>query len=212
MNKRERLLDIKDILEDCLMKNIIIDNYLYHHNVSYHDTPSVVQNGILSLKEQNKRGITNYSNEVLKVLDDTSSHVNGIDGISLSIVGLNDLSKNEEEYDPFNSNCVDILLSDEIKTMRNSKHYGNEFIASRIILPDKFRSVDIRILKYIQELLQKDELSDQELNKLIDKYNNLRKIAYELVLTGYLVPIREMSFDNILIDTYKLSKAPKIQK
>ena len=191
---------------------MIIDDYLYHHNVSYHDTPSVVQNGILSLKEQNKRGITNYSEDTLKILDDTSSHVNGIDGISLSIVGLKDLSKKEEVYNPFDSKCVDILISDEIKTMRNSKHYGNEFIANKIILPDKFRSVDIRILMFIQELLKKDEIKEEDLNTLINKYNSLRKIASELVLTGYIVPIREMSFDNILIDAYKLSRCPKIQK
>ncbi|MBE6161563.1 MAG: hypothetical protein E7158_05055 [Firmicutes bacterium] len=212
MNKREKLLDIKDILEDCLIKNVIIDDYLYHHNVSYNNTPSVVQNGILSLREQNKRGITNYSDEILKKLDDTSSHINGIDGISLSIVGLDDLYKNEEEYDPFNSSYVDILISKDVDAMRNSKHYGNEFIARKIILPDKFRSVDIRILMYIKELLNKNDITQKDINELTNKYNCLRKIANELVLTGNLVPIREMSYDNILLDTYKLSNAPRIQK
>lgn len=212
MNKREKLLDIKDILEDCLIRNMIIDDYLYHHNVSYKNTPSVVQNGILSLREQNERGITNYSEETLQRLDDTSSHINGVDGISLSVVGLDDLSKNEDEYDPFNSNYVDILISKDIKVMRNSKHYGNEFIANKIILPDKFRSVDIRILMFIKELLNKEDVTIDDINKLIDKYNSLRKIANELVLTGNLVPIREMSYDNILLDTYKLSNAPRIQK
>ena len=96
--------------------------------------------------------------------------------------------------------------------MRNSRHYGNEFIANKIILPDKFRSVDIRILMFIKELLNKEDVTLEDINKLIDKYNSLRKIASELVLTGYLVPIREMSYDNLLIDTYKLSHAPRIQK
>ena len=212
MNKREKLLDVKDIIEDCLIRNIVIDDYLYHHNVSYQNTPSVVQNGILSLREQNERGITNYPEETLRILDDTSSHINGIDGISLSVVGLDDIARNKDEYDPFNSSYVDILLSKEVKTMRNSKNYENEFIADRIIMPDKFRSVDIRILRFIQELLKKEDLSKEDINNLIDKYNSLRKIANELVLTGNLVPIREMSYDNILLDTYKLSNAPRIQK
>lgn len=155
INKREKLLEIKYILEDCLTKKDILDESLYHHNVSYSDTPSVIKNGVLSLREQNKRGITNYSEEKIKVLDDTESHINGIDGISLSVVGLNDLMKDEEEYNPFNSRCVDIVISKDIKAYRNSSHYGNEYIADRIILPDKFKAIDIRLLLYIQELLKK---------------------------------------------------------
>ena len=79
---------IKDILStySYALKNV--DDAKYHHNASYKDARFIIKYGILSMEEINKLGIKSYSEEDLNLMDDIESHVNGKDGVSLSIVGL----------------------------------------------------------------------------------------------------------------------------
>ena len=119
---------ILDILNDYKTKKITINDYKYHHNTSYFDAPSVIRYGILSLLELNALGVKNFSQEVLDIMSDTDSHINGTNAISLSVVGLKDLYHNESEYSPYSSTQVDFLISNEIKAYRSTLHYGNEFL------------------------------------------------------------------------------------
>ena len=68
-----------------LKKNIINSNESnydrYHHNTDYNCALSILNHGILSIKTQNDLNISNISNNRLKLLDDTTSHINGIEGI-----------------------------------------------------------------------------------------------------------------------------------
>lgn len=189
-----------------------IQNARYHHNISYRDSSTAVNFGILSMKELNRRGIKKYSSLELSVADDITSHVNGADGISLSVVGLDDIYKNEDEYDPFDPESVDFLIDSNIKAYRSSINYGNEFIAKNQILPNDFRSIDIRLLKYIDRLEKSSKFSsDKEIDKLIDKYNNLRLIATAIKKSNFDIPLREMSENNnSTFDIDKLSDVPKL--
>lgn len=79
---------IRDILStySYALKNV--DNAKYHHNAPYKDAPLIIKYGVLSMENINKFGIRSYSEDDLILMDDRESHVNGRNGVSLSIVGL----------------------------------------------------------------------------------------------------------------------------
>lgn len=197
---------IRYTLNDIMIGTSDVTDAKYHHNTQYLLTKSIIKHGILSLEELNKLGIRNYTNDTLKVMDDIESHINGKTGISLSIVGLTDLYRDEEEYDPYDSSLVDLLVSSDIKAARNSCHYGNEFVSKKIITPNNIKSVDIRLLQYIE--------SDryQSIDDIISKYNSLRKIALSIIKRNLDIKFREMSDGNgDIFDIDRLSNIPKIK-
>ena len=211
LEERYILEYIKDILNDIKIKSYIVNNAKYHHNADYRDASSICQYGILSLVDLKKLGIKNYTDEFLKKMDDIESHINGSNAISLSVVGLQDLYPNEDEYDPFVPNQVDFLVSSEIKTGRSSINYGNEFLSYNSIGVDKLRSVDIRLLKLI-ELVEKGYASNNySIESVIRKYNYLKNIALTMKHFQLDIPLREMSYqDNSSMDLDKLSSLPKL--
>lgn len=195
---------IKDILStySYALKNV--DDAKYHHNAPYNDAPLIIKHGILSMEEINKLGIRLYSEEDLDLMNDTESHVNGKDGVSLSVVGLADLYKDEEEYNPFMPNVVDFLIDNNIRAFRNTIHYGNEFVSESKITSDKIKSVDIRLVKYIDSLPKKDNI---DIIDVVNKYNNLILMSKEIVSGNKDTQIREMSESfNKTIDTLKISE------
>lgn len=199
---------IKDILStySYALKNV--DDAKYHHNASYKDARFIIKYGILSMEEINKLGIKSYSEEDLNLMDDIESHVNGKDGVSLSIVGLTDLYKDEEEYNPFMPNVVDFLIDNNIKAFRNTIHYGNEFVSEGKITSDKIKSADIRLIKYIDSLPKKDNI---DIIDVVNKYNNLILMSKEIVSSNKDIQIREMSDGcNKTIDTLKISEEPRL--
>ena len=199
---------IKDILStySYALKNI--DDAKYHHNAPYKDARFIIKHGILSMEEINKLGIRLYSEEDLDLMNDTESHVNGKDGVSLSVVGLADLYKDEEEYNPFMPNVVDFLIDNNIKAFRNTIHYGNEFVSEGKITSDKIKSVDIRLIKYIQDLSKKGH---SNIVDVVNKYNNLILMSKEIVSNNKDIQIREMSDGfNKNIDTLKISEEPRL--
>lgn len=184
--------------------NIDVIDARYHHNTDYADTPSIIKYGILSLESINNLRIREYSKNLLSTMDDTSSHINGKNGISLAVVGLTDLYKDEFEYDPFDISRVDLLVTSELKASRNSTNYGNEFISYSDINPNMIKSIDIRMLEYLKNI--------KYINELIKKYNYLREIAIELKRNSLDIPIREMSTkNNILLDKDKLIAEPVLK-
>lgn len=201
---------IVDQIEGLKRHPINVEGPLYHHNTEYSRLLSALKHGLLSQRELIRLGIFSYSEKVLKLIDDTSSHVNGRDGISLSKVGLTDLYRDEFEYDPLNSNYVDILISNSINTFRNGQNYGNEFICESAIQIRHFRAIDIRLLKYIRESVTK---SDSCLSETIEKYNSLIQVALYLQGRKVPIPLREMSDEsNTSLDIEQLSKMPVLVK
>ena len=99
LDKKEILDYVEDSLTEVITPPIEVYDDKFHHNTRYEDTISIIENGILSGKEQNKLGIV--SDETLELFDDTESHANGSESISLAVVGMTDLNPDEFEYDPF---------------------------------------------------------------------------------------------------------------
>lgn len=199
---------IKDTLStySYALKNV--DDAKYHHNVAYKDAPLIIKHGILSMEEISKLGIKSYSEEDLTLMDDRESHVNGRNGVSLSIVGLTDLYRGEDEYDPFMDSVVDFLIDNNIKAFRNSIHYGNEFVSENKITNDKIKSADIRLIKRIESLSKRDDI---DIIDVVNKYNNLILMSKEIVSTNKDIQIREMSDGfNKTIDTLKISEEPRL--
>lgn len=194
---------IFDKLNKLKNKNIIIEDARYHHNTNYNDVSSILQYGILSMQSISDLKIKNYSDEILKIMDDTNSHINGKNGISLSVVGLNDLYRDEFEYDSSNPDKIDLLITSEIKASRNSTHYGNEFISYNDITSNMIKSIDIRLLKYIE--------SSKNVSEIIKKYNCLKEIAISLKKYELDIPIREMSSGNMSLDIDKLIEEPVLK-
>lgn len=180
----------------------------YHRNSSYKNSPSIIKNGILSLSDINDLSIRRYTKEHLEILSDVTSHVNGNDGISLSVPYLDDLYEDEFEYNPFNIHNVDFLISSDIRASRNSTHYGNEFISYERILPDKLRSVDIRLLTYLSSIKDKHDLN--KIPRLIHNFNEIKDIALALYEKGLYMPFREMSYSDSELDIEKIANMPKL--
>lgn len=201
---------IRNMLYACsyAIKNIDDNAYQYHHNTAYEYAPSIIKYGILSIEELNSLGIRSYSKEYLKFIDDIESHVNGKDGISLSVTGLTDLYKDEDEFDPCQSNIVDFLVDENIKTVRNTTHYGNEFISENKISSDKIVSADIRIINYINNLSEKD---GKAIFSVINKYNQIIMMSKEILRHNRNMQMREMSEGvNRKIDVEKMSEMPRL--
>lgn len=201
---------IRNMLYACsyAIKNKDDNAYQYHHNTAYEYAPSIIKYGILSIEELNSLGIRSYSKDYLKFIDDIESHVNGKDGISLSVTGLTDLYKDEDEYDPCQSNIVDFLVDENIKTVRNTTHYGNEFISENKISSDKIVSADIRIINYINNLSEKD---GKDIFSVINKYNQIIMMSKEILRHNRDMQMREMSEGvNRKIDVEKMSEMPRL--
>ena len=191
-------------------KILYVENAKYHHTTKYKDASSVCKYGILTLEDLNKRGIRNDSPEFIRRMDDIDSHINGADGISLAVVGLKDLTRDEFEYNPFEPTRVDFLVSSDVRARRVTSHYGNEFIHNGSIALEKLKSVDIRILELVLKSLEINIKLPRDV--LIEIYNYLIEIAKELADNGYDIPLREMSEKNgYLLDISKISQSQKIK-
>lgn len=208
IDKKNVLEYIEDTLSTFKLGEYKVNNARYHHNTSYKHAPSITKNGILSLKNINDLGIEKYSKERLEILSDITSHVNGNDGISLSVPYLDDLYKDEFEYDPFNMHNVDFLVSSDIKVSRDSTHYGNEFISYKEISIDKLRSVDIRLLTYLNNIKSESDLD--KITDLIHKFNYTKDIALALYDMNIYMPFREMSYSDSELDVEKIASMPKL--
>lgn len=207
LEERYILEYIRDILNDSKMKSLPIKHARFHHNTSYESVPSVCKYGILSLADLNKLGIKNYSEDFLKLMDDIDSHVNGVNAISLSVVGLTDLYPNEEEYCPFSPNLVDFLISSDVKASRMSTHYGNEFLSYNRINVEMLRSIDVRILS----LINLYETGNYNIEYIVNRYNLLKDIALSIKESELDILFREMSSqDDLSLDIDKISTIPKI--
>ncbi len=193
---------INDYISSITLKKKEVKNGRYHHNCDYSDAPSIVRNGILSLSDISRLGIKKYSSKVIDLASDVESHINGSDAISLAVVGLTDLYRDEDEYNPFNPAVVDFIVSDSIKASRSSINYGNEFLSYEPIYSDKFKAIDIRLRAYLERT--------KDYKKVISMYEDLRRIALAMKDTELDVPLREMSDGNSCIDIDKVIKMPKI--
>ena len=200
---------IKDSLMDSFERIQKVKNAKYHHNTSYNYMPSIIKNGILPIKNLNDLNIRNFNPDALRILDDITSHPNGISGISLSVVGLEDIYPGEYEYNPMNMRSVDILITNDIKTSRNSMNYGNEFICYSPIEPSKFKSIDVRILKFLNYC--QSHFKESNIEELVYMYNSLQVIAESLNDMNLSIPLREMSRGgNRCLDVDKISKSKRI--
>lgn len=204
LEKKYALEYVKDILNDVRLKETNIKNAKYHHNTSYSDAPLVCQYGILSLQDIKKHKIRDYTDEFLERMSDIESHINGSDSVSLSVVGLTDLYPNEDEYNPHSPNLVDIRVSSDTNAYRSTLHYGNEYICRESIGIDKLRAIDIYLLELIS--IEKD------IDKVIEKYNNLIRICISMKKMNLDIPLRELSFDtNHALDIDRLSQHQKVK-
>lgn len=202
---------IRDVFHDIKRKNVFVDDARYHHNSSYSDATSICKYGILTMLDLKKFGIKEYTKETLKKMNDINSHINGNDGVSLSVVGLKDLYLDEDEYDPFTPTQVDFLVSSDIQASRTSIHYGNEFLSYKSIEVNKLKAVDIRLLRMLDLIEKRYSLRNYSIQSATKKYNELKNIATIIKQLKLHIPIREMSYqDGFSIDIDKLSDIPKL--
>ena len=208
LEKKEILEYMKDIISDLKLSGTDVTDYRFHHSTKYNNAVNVCKYGIINLLEQNKLGLRNDSKEYLEMMDDEYSHVNGIENVSLAVMGLTDLYKGEEEYNSYNPFLVDFLLSKDIVARRKALHYGNEFLCNGVSV-DKIKSVDIRLLQFLHKVELKTD--DQELDKIINNFNSLIDIANEMYIQKLEVPLREMSESNAYdLDVTSLMNESKI--
>lgn len=185
----------------------------YHHNTTYDNTPIVIQRGILSTRERAKLENRPLTDKELLLYND-ENYVNGLDNISLSVVGLNDLYSDELEYNPFSPVKTDILITSDIRAGRCSQNYGNEFLASDRIENVDFRAIDIRLLQNLNNFNNGNygywTTRQQALELMVNNYNYLKQIAIAIIDQGLDIPLRDMSDQNVTLDIDKMSKVPEL--
>lgn len=197
---------IKDVIEISLSDPIKVTDAIYHHNEDYEKGVSIIKHGIKTLKALSELKLISYDEEALINLS-KSSNYREMEYVFLSKVGLKDLYRDEEEYDTFNIEKLDFLISSEIHAFRASINYGNEFLHHGDILPKYIKSVDIRILEYLSLF---DESTDPiVISSLISKFNSLIDLAVSL--REYDIFLREASFNEFNeLNIKTLSNQPKI--
>lgn len=200
---------IKTMLNEYRQNFTEIPDYKYHHNRGYQTAPIVCKHGILTISDLHKKGICTYTEEQLRRLSDSDSHINGIDSVSLASDDLSMLYPNELEYDPFCPDKVDFLISSDVKARIATGHYGNEYITLHGSIPvDKIKSVDIRLIQLI-DLCCNSKMHN--ITEIIENYNSLKEIALSMKKSNLTIPLREMSNqDNFNLDIDKLSETKKI--
>ena len=207
INESEVRSFISNILYSSKINFVSVKDAKYHHIASYENTPLICEYGLLSLKELNRLKIREDSSDALERMDDTESHINGNNGISLFVLGLDDLYRDEDEYDSISASDIDFIISDRIKAYRNSLHYGNEYISfNNNIDVDNILSIDFRILEYMS-LMDKQNIP---VKKLVEMYNNLLLASQVLKNKKAQILLREMSQDPFNIDIDKLSSESQI--
>lgn len=209
IDKKLALEYIRDTLRASKNKLEFVKHAKYHHNTRYRNAASVCRNGILTMFDLHKYKIISFSPEMLRKFDDDDFHVNGIDAVSLSITGLDDLYGDEEEYNPFDPSRVDFLVSSEVMASRNSTNYGNEFLSLGSIGIDKIRSVDIRLIELMNKI---GDNSYSTTESMVNKYNALRDIARTIKEYNLDIPLREMSYgEEYSIDIDTLARKPRLK-
>ncbi len=206
--QKENVLNyILELLNIYKGETIKLENARYHHNTDYKDGKNVVENGILTLQSLSDKGLMELSKEQLKIMDDTSSHINGINGVSLAVVGLKDLYRDEFEYDPFDDSKLDIIVDSSLHARRTSTNYGNEYIADGDIDVSYIRAIDIRLEKFINKLLTTDD--ERVIIEIVEKFNYLIDISSSLINSNIL--LREASFQQYKdLDKESIAKLDKI--
>ena len=184
----------------------------YHRCSHYENSVSIIKHGILTISDLRQLKIKEFSPEALKNFSVTDSHINGIDGVSLAVMGLNDLYENEEEYIPYCINNIDLIIDSRVSANRRTNHYGNEYISHGSISNKMIRAVDIRLFEYINERMRHPEIiNDIEYYKIIEKYNYIREIAQEIIQLDLDIRIRENSdFSMMNLDLERISTSPKL--
>ena len=207
MQKENVLNYILELLNIYKGETIKLENARYHHNTDYKDGKNVVENGILTLQSLSDKGLMELSKEQLKIMDDTSSHINGINGVSLAVVGLKDLYRDEFEYDPFMDSKLDVIVDSNIRARRNSTNYGNEYIADGNIDVSYIRAIDIRLEECINKVLNTED--EKIIIEMVERFNYLIEIASSLINSNIL--IREASFEQYkVLDKENIAKLNKI--
>lgn len=205
---------IKEALNSVKTSPINIENADYHHNTSYENAPFNIRYGLMSTTELMKYGRVSKTDEQLSALENDPSSVNGIYEVSLSKVGLTDQYREDEwEWEPRKGRCPDFLIDSDIKTRRVYTNYFNEFLAEGIILPEKFRAIDVRILNVCNDMDKTSSWSNREkkIEALKVMYNQLGEMAKAMKEMELGIPLREMSNeDNMALDIDRVSEFPKI--
>ena len=206
--QRENVLNyILELLNIYKGETIKLENARYHHNTDYKDGKNVVENGILTLQSLSDKGLMELSKEQLKIMDDTSSHINGINGVSLAVVGLKDLYRDEFEYDPFDDSKLDIIVDTSLHARRTSTNYGNEYIADGNIDVSYIRAIDIRLEECINKVLNTED--EKIIIEMVERFNYLIEIASSLINSNIL--LREASFEQYkVLDKENIAKLNKI--
>lgn len=204
LNDKLAVMYINDVINEVICGTVTVNNANYHHNSNYKFASSIIKHGILTIDDMQTKGIVNYSDDELTIKRDNTSHINGTDAVSLSVVGLTDLYRDEDEYFPFSNYEIDFLVDDEVKTDRVAINYGNEFLSYKSIPNDMIRSVDLKLLEYVND-------KNCNIKEAVGKFNYLVTVAKTLKNSKLNIPLRETSYDkNNMLDINKISSIPKL--
>lgn len=176
---------------------------LFHHNTSYDNITSVLQNGLLSFNRMKSLGINKSAYQAI-------DNVNGEEYISVS--------RKEHAYRAFDFEynydspfVVDFVIRDEIRkrtnVMRNTTNYVNEYLVLDEIPIEYIKLMSVRFMRMAKEISERD--SYWSLASFIKRYNQL--IDALPLLEDKNIPLIENSEEIIHVDKSKLKSLGKLK-
>lgn len=200
---------VKEAIYSCKEPFTEVDNAKFHHNIAYKDLPAVLQYGILSYRKKIEKIENRQLNDNERFIYNDECHVNGIDSVSLSSMEINKnlVSDDEWLYDHEDHNTADIVVSSDVRVVRNRTNYANEFLVDDIVATNQFKAIDFRLLS--DNYITTSNEFDRE--RFIENYNSLRKIAISLKENNLNIPIRERSLEDFNLNVDALETLPELR-
>lgn len=200
---------VKEAIYGCKEPFTLVEDDRFHHNINYSSVPSIIKYGILSYRKKMKIIENRKLNQKENFVYNDESHVNGVDSISLSTLNLdkNLISDSEWLYDHKSHTQADIVISSDVKAVRNRTNYANEFLVNDMIDTSNFKAIDFRLLS--KNYITMNNQTNRE--KFIDNYNCLRKIAISLKENNLNIPIRERSLEDFNLNVDALENLPELR-
>lgn len=185
----------------------------FHHETKIENVSKALKYGLLSKRRLAQLEGRNLTEKEIYLFSD-ESYVNGADNISLSSMELDfsENTKNQFCYNPYKPISADIIVSKEVKAIRNTQNYFNEFLVKNEISPNFFNAVDFRILSILDFDFYNEEqnLKENKIKLMLKYYSYLRTIALTLKETNLDIPLREVSDEVITLAPEKVMRLPYI--
>lgn len=191
-----------------------IEDKRFHHCTSYANVVDIIETGILS-RQMKEIIIGKKISEKEYLAYNDENYANHLDYISLSSLYGDKVRKNRFMYDSSSELFVDIIVNSQVKKIRNSRNYDNEYLVRDFIGVKDFNSIDIRFLSLLNslELKFRKTRDIKYLEQALENFDHIIELSKKIIDENISIPFREMSsIPNLLKPEIILEQQHKVKK